>query len=104
MGEPADLAAARARHDELSRVARDARYRYYVLNDLAMADAAFDEVLHELEDLEAHFPVLLTADSPTQQIGAPIDEAFPPFTHLEPMMSLDNVFAEADLVAWAERA
>jgi DNA ligase (NAD+) len=103
MVEPGDLAAARARHDEVSRVVRDARYRYYVLDDLAMPDAAFDELIHELESLEAQFPVLLTPDSPTQQVGAPVDEAFPPFVHLEPMMSLDNVFGEADLIAWAER-
>jgi DNA ligase (NAD+) len=36
-------------------------------------------------------------------VGAPLDEAFPPFTHLEPMQSLDNVFSEEDLRSWAER-
>jgi DNA ligase (NAD+) len=102
---PADpaLAAARAQHDELSRIIRDARYRYYVLSDLAMPDADFDARLRELEALEAEFPVLRTPDSPTQQVGSPLDEAFPPFEHLEAMMSLDNVFSEADLRAWADR-
>jgi DNA ligase (NAD+) len=102
---PADpaLAAARAQHDELSRIIRDARYRYYVLSDLAMPDAEFDARLRELEALEAEFPVLRTPDSPTQQVGSPLDEAFPPFEHLEAMMSLDNVFSEADLRAWADR-
>jgi DNA ligase (NAD+) len=100
---PKDLAAARARHDEVSRAVRDARYRYYVLSDLAMSDADFDALLRELEALEDAFPVLRTPDSPTQQVGAPLDEAFPPFEHLEPMQSLDNVFSEADLRAWAAR-
>jgi DNA ligase (NAD+) len=98
-----DLAAARARHDEVSRVVRDARYRYYVLSDLAMPDAEFDARIHELEDLEARFPVLQTPDSPTQQVGSPLDEAFPPFEHLEAMQSLDNVFGEDELKGWAAR-
>jgi DNA ligase (NAD+) len=74
-----------------------------VLSDLAMPDAEFDALLQELEDIEAEFPELQAPDSPTQQVGAPLDEAFPPFTHLEAMQSLDNVFGEADLRAWADR-
>jgi DNA ligase (NAD+) len=42
-------------------------------------------------------------DSPTQQVGAALDEAFPPFEHLEPMASLDNAFGEDDLRSWADR-
>ncbi len=87
----------------MSRVVRDARYRYYVLSDLAMPDAEFDARLRELEAIEEAFPALRTADSPTQQVGSPLDAAFPPFEHLEAMMSLDNVFSEADLRAWSER-
>ena len=94
----------RAEHDSSPRRGRvDARYRYYVLSDLAMPDAEFDALLRELEAIEGEFPVLLTADSPTQQVGSPLDEAFPPFEHLEAMQSLDNVFGEDDLRAWAER-
>jgi DNA ligase (NAD+) len=98
-----DLAAARAEHDELSQLVRDARYRYYVLSELPMSDAEFDERFSRLEELEAAHPSLRTPQSPTQQVGAPLDEAFPPFTHLEPMQSLDNVFSETDLRAWADR-
>ena len=68
---------------------RDARYRYYVLSDLAMPDAAFDALLHELEALEAAHAVLRTPDSPTQQVGSPLDEAFPPFEHLEAMIDVN---------------
>jgi DNA ligase (NAD+) len=103
MAKVSALQAARQRHDEVARVVRDARYRYYVLSDLAMPDAEFDALLQELEDIEAEHPELRTPDSPTQQVGAPIDGAFPPFEHLEAMQSLDNVFGEADLRAWAER-
>jgi DNA ligase (NAD+) len=102
-GVDSSIDEARARHDELVRIVQDARYRYYVLSDLAMSDAEFDARFHELETLEELFPALRTSDSPTQQVGSLLDEAFPPFEHLEPMMSLDNVFSEDDLRAWAER-
>jgi DNA ligase (NAD+) len=96
-------AAARARHDALARTIRDARYRYYVLSEPPMSDAAFDALLQELEALEAAHPDLRTPASPTQQVGAPIDTAFAPLRHLEPMGSLDNAFDRAEVEAWAER-
>lgn len=98
-----DPGEARARHDALARQVRDARYRYYVLSDLAMADADFDALVRELEAIEERHPLLRTPSSPTQQVGAPLDDAFPPFTHLEAMQSLDNVFGEDELRAWSER-
>ena len=101
MAKASALEAARARHDEVSRIVRDARYRYFVLSDLAMPDAEFDALVHELEAIEAEFPELQTPDSPTQQLGAPLDQAFPPFEHLEAMQSLDNVFGADDLRAWS---
>jgi DNA ligase (NAD+) len=102
-GTPKDLRAAQAEHDALVREVRDARYRYYVLSELPMSDADFDARFARLEALEAAHPSLRTPDSPTQTVGAPLDEAFPPFTHLEPMQSLDNAFDEASLRAWADR-
>jgi DNA ligase (NAD+) len=63
--------AARARHDELTRLIRDARYRYYVLSAPTMSDAAFDAALRELEALETSHPELVHDGSPTQQVGAP---------------------------------
>lgn len=96
-------AATRSRHDELVRTIQDARYRYYVLSDPSMPDSDFDRLYHELEDLEAQHPDLVRPDSPTQQVGAPLDTAFPAFTHLEPMLSLDNAFSRDDLDDWAAR-
>jgi DNA ligase (NAD+) len=100
---PAELADARARHDELTRILRDARYRYYVLSDPPMTDAEFDARFAELLELEAAHPSLVSASSPTQQVGAPRDTAFPPFEHLQPMLSLDNAFSLEELEAWAKR-
>jgi DNA ligase (NAD+) len=100
---PGDLAAARARHDELVRAIRDARYRYYVLSDPPMTDAEFDGLFQELLALEDAHPALVTPSSPSQQVGAPLDTAFPPFRHPQPMLSLDNAFSRAELDAWAQR-
>ena len=101
---PADtLESARRRHDELARLVRDARYHYYVLSEPTMSDAAFDAALRELEDLEAQHPELAHDGSPTRQVGAPVDVAFAPVTHLMPMLSLDNAFDRDEVEAWAAR-
>jgi DNA ligase (NAD+) len=102
-GVPGELPAARARHDELTREIRDARYRYYVLSDPPMSDAEFDARFQELLALEAAHPALVTPASPSQQVGAPLDTAFPPFRHPQPMLSLDNAFSRLELDAWAQR-
>ena len=93
---------ARARHDELVQVIEDARYRYYVLSEPPMSDATFDELFRELEALEEQHPSLRQGRSPTQRVGT-LDDAFAPFTHLEPMQSLDNAFDESEVRAWADR-
>ncbi|MEX2549273.1 MAG: NAD-dependent DNA ligase LigA [Nitriliruptoraceae bacterium] len=100
---PTQRTEARTRHDELSRTIRDARYRYYVLSDPRLADAEFDALLGELEAIEEAHPDLRTATSPTQQVGAPVDTAFPPVEHPEPMLSLDNAFSRDELEAWTAR-
>ncbi|MGM0617859.1 MAG: NAD-dependent DNA ligase LigA [Actinomycetota bacterium] len=100
---PSDLQEARARHDELSRTIRTARYRYYVLSAPDLPDAEFDALVRELEAIEQAHPELRTPTSPTQQVGAPLDTAFPPVTHPRPMLSLDNAFSREELDAWSER-
>ncbi|MFP4311077.1 MAG: NAD-dependent DNA ligase LigA [Nitriliruptoraceae bacterium] len=100
---PEDPHEARARHDELARRVRTARYRYYVLSAPDLTDADFDALVRELEELEEAHPELKTPSSPTQQVGAPPDTAFPPVTHPQPMLSLDNAFSREELEAWAER-
>jgi DNA ligase (NAD+) len=100
---PSDLQEARTRHDELSRAIRTARYRYYVLSVPDLPDAEFDALVREIEAIEEAHPGLRTPTSPTQQVGAPLDTAFPPVTHPEPMLSLDNAFSRQELDAWSER-
>ena len=79
------------------------RYRYYVLSDPQIPDAEFDALMRELEGLEAEHPELDHPDSPTHQVGAPIDSAFGEVAHRLPMQSLDNAFDREELQAWAAR-
>ena len=78
-------------------------YRYHVLDAPEISDAAFDALMEELRALEAAHPELVTADSPTQRVGAPPAEGFRPVTHPQPMLSLANAFDEEDLHAWHKR-
>ncbi|CAN5161280.1 NAD-dependent DNA ligase LigA [soil metagenome] len=93
-----------ARHDALSKEVRRARYHYYVLSEQLMPDTEFDAKVAELEALEEAHPKLVTPASPTQEVGAPRSEAFPPFEHPSRMESLDNTFDREALMAWMDRA
>jgi DNA ligase (NAD+) len=98
---PAEEAASRV--DELRARLTDASYRYYVLSDPDISDAEYDQLLRELSALEEEYPDLLTADSPTQTVGAPPSAAFAPVRHRVAMLSLDNAFSQEELAAWGAR-
>ncbi|WP_461516167.1 NAD-dependent DNA ligase LigA [Porticoccus sp.] len=89
-----------AQRDEaaaLRRQLNDHNYRYYVLDDPSIPDAEYDRLLRRLQQLEADYPSLKTADSPTQRVGAAPLSAFEPVTHELPMLSLDNAFSDEEL-------
>jgi len=67
-------------------------YRYYVLDDPVIADADYDQLMRELENLERQFPRLVIPTSPTQRVGAPPLEKFEEIRHTVPMLSLANAF------------
>lgn len=94
---------ARARAAELSAALREHDRRYYLLDAPSIPDADYDRLRRELEAIEAEFPELVTADSPTQTVGAPAHRAFAPVTHRQPMLSLANCFSEAELREFAAR-
>jgi DNA ligase (NAD+) len=77
--------------------------RYYILNDPQIADAEFDALLKELEQLEAEHPELVTPDSPTQRVAGRPTEGFATVEHLVPMLSLDNTYSSDELLAFDER-
>jgi DNA ligase (NAD+) len=78
-------------------------YRYYVLDDPEIADAEYDRMLRELQDLEAEHPDLRTPDSPTQRVGAPPLDKFATGDHLVPMLSLENAFDEDEMAEFDRR-
>lgn len=100
---PSPDEATRERHDQLATEIVEHRHRYYVLDHPTISDAAFDELMRELEAIEERCPELRTPDSPTQQVGAPVGATFAPVEHLQPMTSLDNVFSKEELYAWVDR-
>jgi DNA ligase (NAD+) len=96
-------AKARARAKELRTALEGHAYRYYVLDDPEIGDEEYDQLLDELRAIERDHPRLVTADSPTQRVGAEPVGRLEKVEHLEPMLSLGNVRSEAELRAWVER-
>jgi DNA ligase (NAD+) len=78
-------------------------YRYYVLDNPIISDQEYDQLLRELQKLEAQHPDLITPDSPTQRVGAAPSKAFAEVKHEIPMLSLENAFTEQELIAFDQR-
>jgi DNA ligase (NAD+) len=87
----------------LRRLIRHHEERYYVANQPEISDADFDELLRELQQLEADHPDLVSADSPTQRVSGRAAEGFQTVAHAEPMLSLDNAYDEDELRAFDDR-
>ncbi|MBI3984148.1 NAD-dependent DNA ligase LigA [Candidatus Microgenomates bacterium] len=79
------------------------RYRYHVLNDPRVSDEVYTSLTHELTELEAQYPQLVTPDSPTQRVGSKVSTRFVAVPHQLPMLSMNDVFDEAELRAWNDR-
>ncbi|MBV53169.1 MAG: DNA ligase (NAD(+)) LigA [Coxiellaceae bacterium] len=76
---------------------------YYAYDNPVISDAEYDALFQELFALEASFPDLVSEDSPTQRVGVKLLESAKPIQHIQPLLSLDNVFTEEDLLAFDER-
>ncbi len=76
---------------------------YHVLDQPEIGDAQYDEMMRELRSLEEANPGLITADSPTQRVGAAPAEGFPEVRHLAAMLSLGNAFDDEEFTAWHRR-
>jgi DNA ligase (NAD+) len=90
------------RVEELRRLVAHHNYRYHVLDDPELSDAAYDALYDELKALEEAHPKLVTPDSPTQRVGAPPAAGFSKVAHLLPMGSLEKVTTAEALTKWAE--
>jgi len=98
-----DINKVKQRIEELREIINYHNHRYYVLDSPEISDAEYDELMRELRQLEAEHPGLVTADSPTQRIGAPPVEAFGVVEHPQPLLSLANAFSYEELAAWHKR-
>jgi len=78
-------------------------HRYYVLDEPSIPDAEYDRLLRELQQLEAEHPQLISADSPTQRVGATPLSQFVSVTHERPMLSLDNAMNAEEFSAFYQR-
>ena len=97
------LHAADRRARELRDRIEDANHKYYVLDAPDIGDADYDALFRELRAIESEFPQLVTADSPTQRVGAAPADAFAPYVHVKPMLSLANAFDADELRAFDAR-
>ena len=82
---------------------RHHEYQYHVLDAPEVPDAEYDRLMRELRELETAYPDLVTADSPTQRVGAAPLSEFGQVKHQVPMLSLDNVFDEESYLAFYKR-
>ena len=89
--------------EDLRKLIKTLDYFYYQENAPRVPDAAYDQLIKNLVDLEKQNPELVPTDSPTRTVGGFASATFKPVTHEHPMMSLNNVFTEDDLEAFIDR-
>src|SRR6266705_1279700 len=97
---PAEVAA---RVVKLRELINEYRYHYHVLDESIMSEAAADSLKHELSELEAKYPQLITPDSPTQRVAGTASAKFAKVRHSVPMISLNDVFSRDEVEAWVAR-
>ncbi len=93
---------AAKRAETLRRRIEHHNYRYHVLDDPEVSDAAFDDAMVELRAIEEQWPELVTPDSPTQRVGGRPRDGFATLRHETPMRSLLSIYAEEEIVRFSE--
>ena len=91
------------RIDELIKILNKARYEYYTLDSPSITDQEYDSYMDELIRLETEHPSLVREDSPTVKVGGEVISDFKKVTHVIPMMSLDDIFNEDEVIAFDEK-
>jgi DNA ligase (NAD+) len=97
------LEEARKQWQSLADAIRQHDRLYYQQAMPEISDAEYDQLRLEIEALEAQFPELQAADSPTQTVGAAPLETFSKVTHKVPMLSLGNAFSREDVEDFFDR-
>ena len=103
-----DFTEAKYRIEQLKAVLWENSRKYYVENAPTMSDYEYDQLMHELEMLEAQYPEYATEDSPTRRVGSDLEEGrnggFAKYPHRYPMLSLSNTYSISEVEEFAERA
>lgn len=90
-------------YNALIEQASNYEYHYYVLDNPIIPDADYDQLLQQIYNIEAAYPDWLAANSPSQRVGGGLDNSFTSVAHRRPMLSLDNVFTDAELSEFYQR-
>ena len=93
----------KARLLELRHIIDELSYQYYTLDKPTVTDYEYDMMYRELETIEKDHPEWVTPDSPTQRVGSKISGGFEKYTHDQPMLSLGDVFNDAELMEFDQR-
>jgi DNA ligase (NAD+) len=104
--KPVEALTRKEAEAELARLARTIAHHdrlYYVEDRPTISDAAYDALRRRNEAIEARFPDLVRKDSPSLRVGTKPSAKFEKAIHAQPMLSLDNAFAEDDVRAFVER-
>ncbi|SHH88986.1 NAD-dependent DNA ligase LigA [Bradyrhizobium erythrophlei] len=96
-------ARARVEHKRLALELEGHDRRYYQEDAPKISDAEYDALRKRFSAIEARFPEFVTSDSPSQKVGAAPSGRFRKVRHAVPMLSLDNAFAEADVLDFVGR-
>ena len=91
------------RIDELVKILNKASYEYHTLDNPSITDQEYDSYMDELIRLETEHPSLVRTDSPTVRVGGEVISDFKKVTHTIPMMSLDDIFNEDEVIAFDEK-
>ena len=91
------------RTQDLRKTLHHHNHRYYVLDDPEISDSEYDRLMQELIRLEQTYPDLVSPDSPSARVGAPPLAKFDSIAHTIPMLSLDNGFADKDILDFDKR-
>lgn len=91
------------RMEELVDILNRLGYEYYTLDNPSVSDFEYDRLMQELIQLESMYPDHILENSPTKRVGGKINESFEKIKHQIPLLSLANVFTEADIVAFDNR-
>lgn len=91
------------RYQDLVKLLNQYSFEYHTLDNASVPDSVYDSLFSELKKIEAEYPEFISRNSPTQRVGNVVKGGFSKVEHASRMLSLNDVFSEAEIVEWFER-